>query len=204
MDFYEVVPNTSPEDCGGVTAEQLAAWMKLSPNMATKQAAALELAVNSAVLFAEKNTRREITFKTFNLYRDCLGMCGFEIRRAPLKEVVSLAYLDTTNTLQIIDAATYYIYNTNTYSSVLLDHQKYWPTNVSPRKHNIICTFTAGYEKACDVPEDLRAAILTHATNIYVNRGDCDCSNASDMDKFLPAQSKAVYAQYRILQTAFI
>ena len=142
--------------------------------------------------------------KTFELYRDCFGSCGFEICKSKLIEVEKLEYLDSNNAVQLVPAVTYYINESNEYSTLLLDAGQSWPTDLSQRTHRVICTFTAGYDDQCKIPEDLRMAILAHATKLYENRGDCDCSNAADMAKFVPAQSSLVYAQYRILLADFL
>lgn len=211
-DYYKILPNTDTEDsCLAPTASDLGTFLKLSEAMKLKQANALEDSIKAAILFAEKNTRREITKKTFELKRDCFGRCGFEIRRAPLIEIVSLQYIDSNETLQTVDPATYYVYESNEFSSVLLAPNESWPTDLSLRKQSVICTFRAGYgcpegvteDCGCDIPNDLVMAILAHASALYNNRGDCDCSNSMSVAKFLPPQSKSAYAQYRILLADF-
>ena len=65
-DFYKKIPNVPPDGCTAApTADQLAAYLKLGSTMATKQANALELAIEAATLFAETSMRIEINKNKF-------------------------------------------------------------------------------------------------------------------------------------------
>jgi hypothetical protein len=96
-----------------------------------------------------------------------------------------------------VDPLIYYKTVSNDYGALNLKYGYEWPTNGDVRYQNVQIYFTVGYgDNYRYIPQSLLTAMLNHAADIYMNRGDCsDCNCAATM---LPVQSKRVYEKYKI------
>lgn len=199
--YYKLIPNTPPASCPSpVKVSEFAKWMKLSPELEKRNNDVLSVILSGVIRHTEAVTRREITLKTFVLYLNKFPCKDFEIRRSKLLNIVSITYLDSDNVEQTVDPLNYYVIESGDYSRISLDSSGAWPTDLSDREHCVRVTFTAGFdEDNCKIPEDLRVAILTHATKVYETRGDCDCENPNDLALAVPSQARLIYSQYKIL-----
>jgi len=184
-------------------------WAKVT---GTADDTIIDRIIKGVTLEAEKYTKREITKKTFRTFRDVFGDLEetpidwrsaryFEdvpvtLRRSPLLAINEITYkvagVDTNLDLDDIE-----ILLSPDFSSFAPAYGVVWK-QVDNRSQSIAIEFDAGYETAADVPPDLLNALLSHATAVYQNRGDCDSGGGSCDCKFAPAEALAVYKQYRI------
>lgn len=169
----------------------------------TAEDAYLTSLVTAITDYAEKYTRRDFVNKTYIGYMDKFPPFNtiynpadngkILIRRSKLQSISSVKYY-TNNILTTIDPAQYYITNEPDFSAIYLFDGNSWP-DVDTRKQAVQVTFVAGYGvDDTAVPYNLKLGMLEHIAAIYENRGDCmDCSQN------IPAVSKLVYEQYKII-----
>ncbi len=177
--------------------------------------------LDAAVGYAEKLMRRDLITRTYETFRDFFPQpwqnegyyhwgivpskatittsvgenTGFEIRKSPLQSVESIEYL-VDNVLTAVSSSVYYNTVEDDYSEILSLPGQDWPDNADRRMQTVKITFKAGFgDSETDIPNDIRTAILGHATALWKNRGDCGSDACAAT---VPAASKAIYLQNRI------
>jgi len=167
----------------------------------TENDAELTLLIKAATRIAENYTRRTFINTGFRTYRCCFLDC-FELKRSKFQALEKYEYLKD-GTFTIVDSSLYYITSDTAYSKILLKDGSSYPSDIDMNEQAIIIEFVAGYGvDEEDIPYDLRLALLNHITALFENRGDCDCVSAVTTvpsTQNLPATSRIVYDQYRIL-----
>lgn len=204
---YKVIPLESPlVTFSAVSVADFKVWAKVS---GAAEDALIQGIINGVTLEVEKYTKREITLKAFQTFRNNFGDVNetpirdpvyfaeapVTLRRTPLQSITSISYL-SSGVMVALDLDDIDIVEGADFSSFIPAFGKTW---VFPdrRPQAVAIEFTAGYPSAASVPADLKNALLAHITSVYQNRGDCD-SGGSCSCKFAPGQSMAVYNQYRI------
>jgi uncharacterized phiE125 gp8 family phage protein len=197
---------TAPVTDYPITLAELKVWLKIT---GTEEDALLQSIIAGVTLEAEKYTKREFITKSFETYRDVFGDpeespspigCNFfelpiVIRRSKLQDVTSIEYLKDGSFITL-DPSEYFIVNKDAFSQIAPIDQ--WPIPTQ-RQQAIKIVFNAGYGDADDVPQDIKNALLAHATAVYTNRGDCDNGSSSCSCNFAPSEAMSVYNQYRII-----
>lgn len=206
---YRVIPLPGNADSfPPVSVAEFKLWAKV-PGIADD--AIIEMIINGVTLEVEKYTKREITIKAFQTSRNNFGDINetpirepiyftdapVVLRRTPLVSVTSISYL-SGGSFVALDLDDIDIIESPDFYSLVPAYGKVWKAP-DRRLQSVVIEFIAGYESADQVPEDLKFAILAHATSVYQNRGDCDSGGGSCSCKFAPAQSMAVYNRYRII-----
>jgi len=203
--LYKLIPDTADtKDVTAISADDLAKWLKMNSSQKKMVAKTLEQIVKSVTVYAEQYMRRELLIKTFMLIIDCFPVFNdqIELRRSKLTTIDLIEYLNESEVLTTVDATDYYIIESNEYSSVEPLPDKSWPSDLSNRRQAVRITFKAGFgTKSCEIPEEIRTAVLAHGAFLFENRGDCGCG-ANGAAKFLPSQSQTVYDQNKIINFA--
>jgi len=89
----------------------------------------------------------------------------------PLRDVVSIKYLDGNNLEQTFAAENYEVVGNDEQGYVALNIASSWPLTYD-REKAVTIRFEAGYGEAKDVPVNVRQGILLRVADLYMNRGD--------------------------------
>lgn len=169
----------------------------------------LTLYLQAATKYAEQITRRDFITRTYKTFRDSFpgtevfnistlvnqGNVGFELRRSKLQSVTNVKYLKE-NVLTTVATTVWYNTLENDYSKLLTLDGQVWPTDADIRLQAIQIEFKSGFGDAdTDVPDCFKNAIMLHATQLLMNRGDCDDESCKQT---VPAAAKVIYLQNRI------
>jgi uncharacterized phiE125 gp8 family phage protein len=134
--------------------------------------------IKVATEYGEKITGRDFINKTYKGFLNCFPACtsrGIQIRKAKLQSITSIQYY-VDGILTTFDSSNYYITESdNGYSSIYLNEDKEWPSDVDNRQQAVVITFVAGYgEDSCDIPATLQRAMAAHIELLRANSGDCE------------------------------
>lgn len=183
---------TTPAAVMPVSLAELKANARLDASD-TSEDTYLTLLINSVTMHAEDIMRRDIINKTYTGRMDYFptdGSSPIEIRKSRLQSITSIKYY-VDGVLQTFSSAKYYITKEADYGSIYLTEGESWPSDADSRKQAVEIIFVAGFGAAAvNVSDEIRLALLQHATFMYQSRGDaCDggCS------KFMPDTSKETY-----------
>lgn len=204
---------TVPASGSAVSLDTFKMHIKKEPGDVSEDAL-LQVYLNAAVAYAEKITKRDFLWKTYETSRDyfpeavqsegyylsgCINhtnLPSFEIRKSPLESVEKIDYMDADNNWQELANDVYSYTVEQDYSEVYLIGGKSWPESATNKLQTIIITFTAGLVEDSETFERLYPsyvlAILGHATSIWANRGDCS-------EESCPASSLSIYKQNQII-----
>jgi uncharacterized phiE125 gp8 family phage protein len=152
--------------------------------------------IDTAARVAEAISNRIFIQRSITTFRDCFT-AEIELRRSPFVSLTTFKYYSDD---ELIDVPTedYYINLSNDYSSILLKHQRIYPTDIDIRRQAIAIEFIAGYST---LPNDLKIALLNHIAWLYENRGDCDPVQMlmEDLLVSVPSNSRTVYNLHKII-----
>jgi hypothetical protein len=88
------------------------------------------------------------------------------IPKPPLVSVQSVQYYTLANTLQTVNASTYYIDANAEPARIVLNFGATWPTDLRDRAA-VVINYTAGYgSSAASVPTAVQAAIMSHVRDV--------------------------------------
>ncbi len=134
------------------------------------------LFINTAITKAEQITGRDLLTKTYKGYLECFpsDSQGIQIQRSKLQSIISIQYL-VDNVFTTFDSSNYYITDKQEFAEIWLFDDKTYPIDIDVnRRQAIEITFISGYgPNPCDVPLDLKNAMLAHVNLLNKNRGDC-------------------------------
>jgi uncharacterized phiE125 gp8 family phage protein len=94
----------------------------------------------------------------------------FDIPVAPVAAdgIASIKYVDwTTQTQQTLAAAAYVVQTKGDSVRIFPKYGTAWPVLFAYAPEPVVIQFTAGYESAADVPENVKAAILLQIRHLY-------------------------------------
>ena len=207
---YVVVNQPSPI-VWPITVDELKLWAKI---FNSAQDGLLQTIINGVTLQAERYTKKSFITKEYETKRDVFGdldespnpgftnlnNCPVVLRRSPFVKVESITYISDGSPV-VMPEADYQVATKEAYSQVYTTDSSSWPTIDTDVVQPITINFKAGFgETADDVPDDIKDAILAHATAVYKNSGDCSSGAASCSCRFAPPEAMAVYNSYRILE----
>lgn len=162
----------------------------------------LALLIDTATNAAEQITGRDLLIKTYKTYLDDFPISdftGIQIQKSKLQVITSIQYL-VAGVLTTFDSSNYYITDKQEYATINLDieNNKTWPTNVDNRKQAVEIIFTAGFgSDPCDVPANLKRAMLAHVNILNHNLGDCKDETA------ISKQISQLYLPYMVSRKLF-
>lgn len=146
--------------------------------------------IKSARRYCEKVTRRSLIQQTLRLSVAAWG-AGIELQHGPVMELLSVSYYDSSNVLQTLDAASYYLTD-----SVV--PQVRWVTGFAApglydRPDAVRVEYVAGYapegspattqeDYAGTVPEDIKSAMKLLIGDAYCDREAGDAGNPRDVN----------------------
>ncbi len=201
---------TTPNPNLVISVADFKLWAKVFNDL---EDAIIEQIIQGVTLQAEKYTHRVFLTTEFETKRDVFGdvdespnpyyvglnNAPIVPRRSPFHDLVSIEYVDTGGATQTLSGTQ--LAFKESYSEIYPAGGDCWPGVDCDTVHPITIKFNAGYgDTGADIPEDLLNALLAHMTSVYKNRGDCSNMSARCSCKFAPAESMAVYDQYRILE----
>lgn len=130
---------------------------------------------------------------------DVLGGIGDSLTLpwAPVQTVSSVSTFDDSDNETTFAAENYRVDTTdpNQLARIVLKETSIWPTDLRNIK-SLKVSYVVGYgATSADVPSVIRHGILTLASYLYENRGDCSCSNAVRLSGI-----SAALDTYRILK----
>lgn len=166
--------------------------------------------IKSVTGYFEKMTGRDLINKTYKTFLDKFpshdslsyysGVSplmpkyndnGIILRRSKLQSITSIQYY-IDGVLTTWASTNYYFTDDTDYSAIYLVEGKSFP-EVDVRKQAVVITFVAGYgASCCNIPEDVKMALLQMISYIYENRGDC--ANMNDM-----MASMQLFDQFKIV-----
>ncbi len=157
-----------------VTLEEVKSFLKIDDDDSDTELSRL---IDTATNIAEQITGRDLLIKTYKTYLDDFPFSsniGIEIQKSKLQSVTSIKYL-VDNVLTTFDSSNYYFTDKQEYSTIWLFDGKTYPSDVDiNRKQAVEIIFTAGFSsKPCNIPQNIKQAILAHINLLNENRGDC-------------------------------
>jgi uncharacterized phiE125 gp8 family phage protein len=163
-----------------IELEEVKEFLKIDDNY---QDSFLLSLIATVTLKAEQITGRDLLNKTYKGLLDhfpngCYppyyyNNSSIQIQKSKLQSVTSIQYFKE-GVLTTFDPAKYYITNKQEYASICLVDGESWASDVDRRKQAVEITFIAGYgNSACNIPSDLKQAMLAHINLFFENRGDC-------------------------------
>jgi len=174
IEYTLLTPATSP----ALELDDVKDYLKISDDDSNDRLLALIKVVTN---YAEKITGRDLINKTYKGYLNCFPLADFsypycpaiEIRKSKLQSITSIQYYlgDVLTTWTSTD---YYITDSEDYATINLVDGKSYPSNIDKRKQAVVITFIAGYgDSECNVPSDIKQAMLSQVAALYENAGDC-------------------------------
>lgn len=153
----------------------------------------LQSEIVAATEDAEKFTHRDLRVKTWRLQVSCF-LERIVLKRSPVDAITSIEYLKDGAPV-VIDPATYYLYNTTSWSWVILADGQIWPNDEDPVLHAISINFTTT-EAGCI--ELARSAIKKHVAYNFQNRGDCPEGPNGETNPFVLSGARATLQRKQI------
>jgi uncharacterized phiE125 gp8 family phage protein len=131
----------------------------------------LNLLMNAATKMAEKFTGQifHVGGDTYEQVLDSFAS-PVELDWAPVSGVSCVMYYDISGANQTLSTDLWELQDWKTPSSVLFNELT--PTTTTGRSDAVRIRYVAGYAKAGDVPQDVKAAILLITQYLYDNPGD--------------------------------
>ena len=161
-----------------ITISEVKSFLKIDDDDSDTE---LKSFIDTVTNKAEQITGRDLITKTYKTYLDCFppDSFGIEIQKSKLQAITSIKYL-VAGVLTTFDASNYYITDEQEYATIWLFDGKTYPTDIDiNRKQAVEIIFTAGFgTKPCDIPIDLKSAMLSHVNLLNENRGDCSGEEA--------------------------
>jgi uncharacterized phiE125 gp8 family phage protein len=192
--YYEV--KTPPAD-HPVTLSQVKAWIIMDDDI-TEHDKLLQALIIAATSLGQKYTNRIFITTVFEGFFDCLQVTKYEkspfitIKRAPVTEITSMEIYTKDAWEEFTDFQTKI---TNGFTRILFPSGVILSDYSIP--YSIKVTFPAGYGDKEAVPDEIKSGIKQHIAFLYSNKGDVE----SESKKGMPVEVKAMYSQYRILDT---
>jgi uncharacterized phiE125 gp8 family phage protein len=165
-------------------------WLKLETNDDDDVVGAL---ITAARLMVEAQIRRMLITQTWRLIYDCWPNAQLiKIPLAPFQSLAAMRVYDGNGAAQTVSASLYYVDSTPDAARVIFGAPPPMPGRVAA---GIEIDVILGYGAAPEsVPEPLRQAIRTLATDWYENRGD---AGPDDPANALPSSVRALVAPYQ-------
>jgi len=112
---------------------------------------------------------RALCEQTWELLLDAFPAGDVTVPLPPLKQVLSISYLDAAGATQTVSSATYVVDAASEPGVIALKPGQTWPATLAQR-NAVAVQFKAGYGAAAAVPANLKAAIKLIAGDLYANR----------------------------------
>lgn len=124
--------------------------------------ATIEAMIKSATSYAENFTNRQFETATFELFAENFTQ-DIQLPKNPIKDLVSIEYMDQDGVYQVLDSANYYLYGEYDIFKVHFVKTVSHKTHKNAIKYN----FISGYD---NVPEGIKSFILVMVSTLYENR----------------------------------
>lgn len=138
----------------------------------TEEDALISVLIMTAREYVEMYTRRQLVTATWRLTLDCWPYC-IRPPKPPLATVTTLAYIDSTEVLQVVDPTTYRVDTSLEPGRILLAAGASWPVAASV-PGAVQVEYTAGYGAASAVPATFKQAMLLTIGDLYEHRESRD------------------------------
>ena len=143
---------------------------------------------------AEAYLGRTLITQTWEQHLDRFPVWTIEVPRPPLRSVESLVYIDSAGTAQTLPKERYRVDAASEPGRITPAYGETWPATRAAT-NAVTVQFKAGYgDKAVDVPEDIRQALLLLVGSFYGHREDIVVGETVAR---LPRGAEALLGPYR-------
>jgi uncharacterized phiE125 gp8 family phage protein len=118
---------------------------------------------------AENYTHRRFITQTWDWSMDAFPCGVIEVPHAPLQSVTEITYIDGAGIEQTLDPAAYQV-DAKSDPGRIAPVGVAWVTTPSNTLNAVTVTFVCGYGLAVDVPQEIRAAMLLHISDLNEHR----------------------------------
>lgn len=129
----------------------------------------LQLYIAASVKTCEHRTGRKLMPQTWELALDAFPFNEIELPFAPVKEIVSVKYLDSDGIEQTIGNVNYSLDNYSLKNWLLPGYEFDWPETLNAA-NAVKIQFIAGYDSAALVPDNLKLWLLLAVATYFKNR----------------------------------
>ncbi len=120
--------------------------------------------IKSAITEANDRTNRNLVTATFELYLPKFD-AEIELPKNPIKEIVSIEYMDLEGNYTALDSTNYYLWQNNGVDILVFDYY----LDVVEHKKAVKITFKSGF-LAAEFPEDLKQWLKVRVSTLYEYR----------------------------------
>ena len=135
--------------------------------------------IRAAVEDVQNEAWRQLITATYDIFFDAFPGGIWRMPKAPLRNIVSVKYLDTNGILQTLATSTYLVDTAHEPGRIALAYQQYWPPAYSV-PNNVTVRIVCGYA----TPFTANAGLMTAAGHPYA---DGDLVRLSTTENALPA-----------------
>ena len=131
--------------------------------------------IKAAEALCENITGRKFLSQVWDMYLHTFpGSTEIKLPFPKLKTLDSFTYYDAGDVLRTLVASTdYYVDDKATVGAVYCAPNKSWPSVSATRPvNNVILRFTAGWDTAAAVPEEIKRAVIQAVGYLFENRED--------------------------------
>lgn len=126
--------------------------------------------IKAARRIFELRTGRQIINATYDYKFDCFPCGKISIPKSPLSSVTSIAYYDSTGTLQTLATSVYKVISSREPGEIHLKSGQSWPT-VYSEAESVTIRFVAGYgATALVVPDEIKSTLLLMIDDWFEHR----------------------------------
>jgi uncharacterized phiE125 gp8 family phage protein len=127
--------------------------------------------IDTARRYCEKLVNKAFITQTWDCYFDDFPGTPFELPLPPVQTVSSIIYTNSNGTATTVQGSTYTVDKVSHPARINLAYSKSWPTATLQTLNAIKIRYITGYgDKAANVPEDYRQAILILVAHLFENR----------------------------------
>lgn len=148
----------------------------------------------------ERYTKLTLYDTTFTNLRDVFEH-KIELRKAPSQSVTSVER-QVNNIFELVDVSIFKLIRANQlfYSALVLKDSQFWPIDQDREEESIKIIFIAGFgPDKTTLPADLIAGLFRVSSDLFSNRGDCECDGGEGADQ-ISAQSRAILNRFKIME----
>lgn len=124
--------------------------------------------IKAARVSAEGYTRRALMTQTWDLVLDCFPGWEIYIPKPTLQSIVSITYLDTNGTSQVLSADQYVVDTQSTPGRIIPAYGLIWPSTRG-QINSVTIRFIAGYGAASAVPDGIKSWMKIRIKHLYDN-----------------------------------
>lgn len=141
----------------------------------------IQAAIDSATVFAEGYTSRDLRKKSWILTTPCFpedSDTGIVVHRNVVTDVTSIDYR-SGDTIITLPASRYTLIQSSSWAYIDLVDDNEWPSSTDDRRDAVTIKFDTDIDPR--FIEYVKDVLLKHVAHLYQNRGDCSRGIPSDL-----------------------